>query len=314
MASTPMREGTSFNPRVYTEEDMRLANPPICSEERTMRHVLFLLLVTLLFGGVGRLWAATGSGLAQGRQVYLTHCVVCHGERGDGQGPGAARLQTRPRDFTSGLFKFRSTPSGALPLDRDLYRTLSEGVHGTSMISQTHLSVDERWAVVQYIKGFSIRFVRENPAEPVRLPPPPADLQAKREQGRQLYADAGCVQCHGVDGRGSGPSAQGLRDAWGHLIRPTDLTQRPLKGGSSPTALYRTLSTGLNGTPMPSYQDVLSAEELWALVAYVDSLATPERRVARGMMGMMGPGEEPLGRMIEMMNRMGMQGAGCMMQ
>jgi len=49
-------------------------------------------------------------------------------------------------------------------------------------------------------------------------------------------------------------------------------------------------------------------------VAYVDSLATPERRVARGMMGMMGPGEEPLGRMIEMMNRMGMSGAGCMMQ
>ncbi len=63
-----------------------------------------------------------------------------------------------------------------------------------------------------------------------------------------------------------------------------------------------------------SARDVLSEEELWALVAYVDSLATPERDVARGMMGMMGLGEEPLGRMIEMMNRMGMQGASCMMQ
>jgi hypothetical protein len=70
----------------------------------------------------------------------------------------------------------------------------------------------------------------------------------------------------------------------------------------------------MNGTPMPSYHDVLSEEELWALVAYVDSLAIPERRVARGMMGMMGVGEEPLGHMIEMMNRMGMQGASCMMQ
>jgi len=62
------------------------------------------------------------------------------------------------------------------------------------------------------------------------------------------------------------------------------------------------------------YSDVLTEEELWALVAYVDPLATLERDVARGMMGMMGPGEEPLGRMIEMMNRMGMQGVGCMMQ
>ncbi len=66
----------------------------------------------------------------------------------------------------------------------------------------------------------------------------------------------------------------------------------------------------MNGTPMPSYHDVLSEEELWALVAYVDSLATPEGRAARGMMGV---GEEPLGRMIEMMNRMGMQGTSCMM-
>jgi hypothetical protein len=56
-------------------------------------------------------------------------------------------------------------------------------VHGTSMIPQTHLSEDERWAVIQYIKRFSPRFVRENPSEPIRLPPPPADLRAKREQG-----------------------------------------------------------------------------------------------------------------------------------
>jgi mono/diheme cytochrome c family protein len=283
-------------------------------EEGPVKRALFFILMVVLCEGAGRPWAAEGSSLAQGRQVYLTHCAVCHGERGDGQGPGAARLQTKPRDFTSGLFKFRSTPSGALPLDRDLYRTLREGVHRTSMIPQTHLSADDRWAAIQYIKGFSVRFVRENPAEPVRLPPLPTDLRARREQGKQLYVDAGCVQCHGPAGRGNGSAAQDLLDAWGHPIRPTDLTLRPLKGGSSPTDLYRTLSTGLNGTPMPSYHDALSEEERWALVAYVESLATSERQVARGMMGMMGPGEEPIGRMIEMMNRMGMQGAGCVMQ
>jgi cytochrome c oxidase cbb3-type subunit 2 len=279
-----------------------------------VKRVLLLFVIVLLGDSTEKLLATESDGLTRGRQVYLTHCAVCHGERGDGQGPEAARLQSKPRDFTSGLFKFRSTPSGALPLDRDLYRTLSEGIRGTSMIAQTQLSADERWAVIQYLKGFSARFLRENPAEPVPLPCPPADMRTKREHGEQLYADAGCVQCHGAAGQGNGPASTDLRDAWGHASRPTNLTQRPLKGGSSPTDLYRTLSTGLNGTPMPSYGDVLSEEELWALVAYVDSLAIPERGADRGMMGMMGPGEEPLGRMIEMMNRMGMQGASCMMQ
>lgn len=271
---------------------------------------IFLLCLLFLAGAGEPLWAAEGI-LARGRQIYLTYCAVCHGERGDGRGPAAARLQIKPRDFTSGLFKFRSTPSGALPLDADLYRTLSQGIHRTSMIPQTHLSVDDRWAVIQYLKGFSARFVRENPAKPVWLPSPPANLQARWRQGKQLYVDAGCVQCHGASGRGNGPAATELRDDWGHPIQPTDLTLRPFKGGSSPTPLYRTLSTGLNGTPMPSYRDVLSEEELWALVAYVNSLATSERRIARGMMGMMGPGEESLGRMIEMMNQMGMAGARC---
>lgn len=220
--------------------------------------VFGFLGIVLLLGAVGRLWAARGSSPARGREIYLTHCAVCHGERGDGLGLGAARLQIKPRDFTTGLFKFRSTPSGALPLDHDLYRTLSQGVRGTSMIPQTHLSVEDRWAVIQYIKGFSARFVRENPSEPVRLPLPPADLQAGQERGRQLYLDAGCAQCHGAEGRGDGPSARDLRDSWGYPIRPSDLTRRPLKGGSSPTDLYRTFSTGLDGTPMPSYHDALT--------------------------------------------------------
>ncbi len=80
-----------------------------------MRHIPFLLLSVLLVGGAGRLWAAESSNSAQGRQIYLTHCAVCHGERGDGQGPGAARLQIRPRDFTTGLFKSALPPLEPCP-------------------------------------------------------------------------------------------------------------------------------------------------------------------------------------------------------
>lgn len=277
------------------------------------RTKTFLLSLLLFLAASENLLAAEGV-LARGKQIYLENCAVCHGEKGDGQGPQAYRLQTKPQNFRLGLFKFRSTPSGALSLDTDLFRTLSRGVPGTAMIPQTYLSEDERWAIIQYLKDFSDRFIKENPPKPVPIPSVPSNLSSLVERGRQVYKDAGCAACHGEEGRGDGSAAKDLKDAWGHPAPPADLTRRPLKSGASPQDLYRTLVTGLDGTPMPSYQGVLSEEELWALVAYVDSLATPKRRVARGMTGMMGVGEEPLGRMIEMMNRMGMQGAGCMMQ
>jgi hypothetical protein len=64
--------------------------------------------------------------------------------------------------------------------------------------------------------------------------------------------DAGRFTCHGIEGKGDGPSASELKDFWGRSIQPTDLT-RPLKRDSTPKAIYQILVTGLDGTPMPSY-------------------------------------------------------------
>jgi mono/diheme cytochrome c family protein len=231
--------------------------------------------------------------LERGRRVYEESCAVCHGVAGDGKGPEAHRLRIKPRDFRRGLFKFRSTQSGALPLDSDLFRVLSRGVPGTSMIPQTYLSEDERWTVIEYLKRFSDRFSNENPAAPLEIPPVPPELPRLAESGRRMYREAGCGTCHG--------SATDLTDAWGQPIEAPDLARRPWKSGSSAADLYRTLATGLNGTPMPSYADSLTEEQMWAVVAYARSLA-PHR--ARTSGGMMGAGEEPVGRMIEMMNSM----------
>lgn len=265
--------------------------------QKKMLCVLFLLV----FAAPDRLFAAEDV-LARGQQLYLENCAVCHGERGDGEGPEAYRLQHKPWNFQRGLYKFRSTPSGALPLDTDVFRTLSQGVPGTAMIPQTHLSTDERWAVIQYLKSFSKRFLTENPANPIPIPRVPVNLSALAAQGKQLYADAGCATCHGQQGRGS--ASEDLKDVWGRPMRPPDLTWRPFKSGSAPQDLYRLLVTGLNGTSMPSYQDALNEAQLWALIAYVDALVTPRRRRGQRGMGMMGTGEEHLGRMIEMRNRM----------
>jgi len=75
--------------------------------------------------------------LKLGERVYRENCTACHGEKGDGKGPQADRLKTKPRDFTGGIYKFRSTPSGSLPLDSDLARTITRGVRGTAMLAPT---------------------------------------------------------------------------------------------------------------------------------------------------------------------------------
>ncbi len=211
--------------------------------------------------------------LELGRLVYEQNCAICHGTLGGGRGMPSMMLRIKPRDFRSGNFKFRSTPTGSLPTDADLFETVSRGLRGTGMIGQEFLPEGERWAVVAYLKTFSERFEREKPQAPVPIPKPPPRTPELIARGRELYQMAECFKCHGAEGRGDGPSATDLKDDWGYPIQATDLT-RPPKRGSAPESIYRTMVTGLAGTPMPSYEGALSDEEFWTLSFYVASLNT----------------------------------------
>ena len=222
-------------------------------------------------------------------RLYESACATCHGRYGDGQGPGARALGSpQPRDFTAGVFKFRSTPTGSLPTDDDLYRNISQGVPGTWMPQwENLLTPDQRWALVRYIKSFSEWFDEEEADPPIEIPPaPPATPDLIRE-GRMVYAVLKCWQCHGPAGRGDGPSADELFDDWDRKITPYDFTRGNYKNGSAPPDLYRTLVTGLTGSPMPAFEhsnvafrggrdaDVepmraaLSTDELRQLTAYL---------------------------------------------
>ena len=281
---------------------------------------IFLLVMGMIFTvaifraderryGIPRV-ARAEENLALGKRIYQENCAACHGEKGDGKGPQADRVKTKPRDFTTGIYKFRSTPSGSLPLDEDVFRTISHGVRGTSMLAQLQLSEQERWAVVHYLKAFSKRFKEEKPGQAIAMPPALSANAKLVALGKSKYEEAGCAQCHGPDGKGDGPSAKDLKDDWRNPISPSDLTLKPFKSGSSPEDLYRTISTGLNGTPMPSYAGAFSPKERWALVSYILSIATHER--PRGMMGLVG--EEVDGMHIDMRAAMaGMMGGRGMM-
>jgi mono/diheme cytochrome c family protein len=209
-----------------------------------------------------------------GGALYQKLCAQCHGEAGDGNGVAAPRLLPRPRDFTAGKFKVRTTPNGALPTDSDLLAVIREGMPYTSMPAWSHLADAQLRELVAAVKGFAPDFA--DPARrptPIEIPKAPEPTPESAAQGREVYERIGCGACHGALGRGDGTSAPGLKDDWGHPIRPADLTKRwTFRGGPTREDIYRTFTTGMNGTPMPSFAESLSDEERWRLVDYIASL------------------------------------------
>src|SRR5918996_4651514 len=178
-----------------------------------------LILGAVLLHGSGckqaRL-ARAETDLKLGESIYVGNCAACHGTKGDGKGPEADRLKTKPRDFSTGHYKFRSTPSGSLPLDEDIFRTVSRGVRTTSMLAQLHLSENERRAVTNYLKTFSPRFKTEKPVEAILIPAKPSFNPQLIALGKSKYEETGCDQCHGVEGKGDSPSANELKDESGN--------------------------------------------------------------------------------------------------
>ncbi|MBI1853632.1 MAG: c-type cytochrome [Planctomycetes bacterium] len=222
------------------------------------------------------------SALARGKDLFTAKCATCHGPEGKGDGPAAYVLYPKPRDFTRGVFKFRSTPTGDLPTDEDLMRTVTNGLAGTSMPSWRSLAEDDRRAVITYVKQFSSQFAESGPPEPITIPEPPAPTPESIASGKQVYQRMKCWECHGQEGKGDGPSAATLHDDWGAPIAAYDFTRRnAYKGGSTPKDVYRTFSTGVAGTPMPTYGDLLTEAERWQLVSFVQSLSVePDPSIA----------------------------------
>lgn len=223
--------------------------------------------------------ARGADGGAGGRAAYQRFCAPCHGDRGDGRGPAARGMDPAPRDFTKGIYKFRSTASGALPLSSDLRRTIDDGLRGTAMPGwRAVLPVEDRAALVAFLRGFSSRFATDPPGEVVPVPPPPPADAGAVSRGRRVYERMRCGECHGPEGRGDGPSTPTLRDDRGRPVLMPDMTRtRTMKRVSSERDVIVTYLTGLDGTPMPSYRDVIWPAQMWDLARYTRAIARPVR-------------------------------------
>lgn len=218
---------------------------------------------------------------AAGEALYMKWCVECHGETGLGDGPAAATMLPRPRDFQQARYNVRTTGSGELPTDADLQWVLENGLHGTTMPGWPNLTAGERTEVMEYIKSFSA-FFEDGAPPPVEMSGDPGGGAEALESGREAYQTLECFKCHGQAGRGDGASAPTLEDWRGFPIRAADLSEPWLfNGGGSVEAIRIRMLTGLDGTPMPAYSDAVASEvvtdkEVWDLAHYVASLAPSE--------------------------------------
>ncbi len=191
-----------------------------------------------------------------GRQLYYRYCWGCHGARGNGDGENAPYLNILPRNFVAATFKCRSTPTGMLPLDQDLFNTLGRGINFTNMPNWSALTDQQRADLVAFIKTFSPRWKTEKPVDPIQIPPEPALTVTSIKHGG-----------------GDGPSASTLTDSNDQPIRPYNFTSdNRSKCGKTNQDLYKIFMTGLDGTPMPSFADVIKAEDAWDLVHFLRTL------------------------------------------
>jgi mono/diheme cytochrome c family protein len=251
----------------------------------------------------------------RGSAVYARRCASCHGTSGDGAGPAALYLVPRPRDYRRGIFKFTSTSYGRKPLREDLVRVVRQGAPGTAMPSFALLSEEEAQAVVDYVlvlthrgeleEALAAHFEVEDelPAEllgeltaailgqwaqapqyvvrPLSAEPPRTAATIAAGKAAFFTETAGCVKCHGEDGRGRVVElADSQRDPKQPLARAADLTSGMFHGGGEPLDLYRRIFAGINGTPMPEFALKLQdqPETFWHLVHFVQELGQERRR------------------------------------
>lgn len=222
--------------------------------------------------------------LAQGNQIYLKQCAACHGVDGRGDGDAAYLLYPKPRDLVAANYRLVSTWD-RVPTDHDLFNTITRGMPGSAMPSWNHLPVEQRWALVHYIKSLSekpltVRAQKQPNSDGsggeglIPVPPEPPYDPAAKARAQELYREA-CASCHGATGRGDGSQEQ--VDAEGYPIRPRDLTTGVFKGSPDSVSLYRRIIAGIPGSPMPM-SDWAYGKDGWHLVHYVRSLSSEKQR------------------------------------
>ena len=220
--------------------------------------------------------------IEKGKATYTKKCAVCHGSKGDGNGPGSKISNPFARNFIKGHIKFRTTPFGKIPTDNDLFNAITNGSPGTTMPSWKHLPESDRQSLVLYLKTLSKKFKRfvkkDKTHKVVNIPTPPGITLEGLKRGSDLYIQ-NCSGCHGLKGRSDGASTKKIVNLPTDAIWPRNLGKPwKFRRGDKRKDIFLTLRTGLSLTAMPMFsQRIFKDEQIWDLVHFVKTLSIAKK-------------------------------------
>ena len=231
-----------------------------------------------------------------GSKIYLTHCAQCHGEEGDGLGRASRHLAPAARSFTGEPMRYVSSER-ARATDRDLTKTIVEGLRGTSMPGFPQLNSEEVQALILQMRhfqrlGLQRRYAadhpgstdlqvltdsideRLNPGAELEVPDIPASNAELIRTGKQLFQTLACNLCHRES---ESATRRRFVDSLGRTIFARDFSNESLRGSRNTDELYKRIILGMPGTPHPALSGT-DTPDVAALIHYVLSMAPDESR------------------------------------
>ena len=141
---------------VHPGVNLKEVKPPEAAAEQTLAGQP--AAATIDISKVEKPWAENADVAAYGQKIFSNNCAVCHGPKGEGDGPAGKGLNPPPRNLVEGKWKVGGDSIA-------LFKTLQNGIPGGSMASFAHLPAADRWAMVQYMRSITKNLVKDDPAK-----------------------------------------------------------------------------------------------------------------------------------------------------
>lgn len=227
-----------------------------------------------------RLLIPTEAKIERGQKIYQLNCVNCHGVKGTGETELAGSFDVPPPNFQAGEFRRSGGPIS-------VYNVITKGTGAHPIY--TNLAYQDRWAVTHYVRSLGPTDQYVDPPEVVAIAREEAEkgvcddavrstIQSKVAFGGEAQLALGatafaanCSSCHGAEGKGDGPAAAALKPP----PRNFHSAEEKWTNGTSPLAIFNTITTGIAGTSMASFAH-LSEEERWALTHLIREKWMPD--------------------------------------
>jgi PQQ-dependent dehydrogenase (methanol/ethanol family) len=121
-------------------------------------------------------FANNANAIEAGSRVFDGACQSCHGDRASGSDRAPA--------LRTGSLKHGNA-------DGEIFQNIRAGIRGTAMPSFAHLSADQIWQTVSYIRSLT------GPTSAVET------IGGSAEHGRRVFEAAKCLTCHQVNAQGT---------------------------------------------------------------------------------------------------------------